>query len=115
MLENSIYSVISPEGCASIMWRDSTKKDIAAQALRITAKDILELGICDEVIPEPPGGAQHDYDLAANHLADALDKHLAQLEKLPTQSLLDERYNKFRKMAQYFRIEEPSHSVSAGS
>ena len=65
MLENSIYSVISPEGCASIMWRDSSKKDIAAQALRITAKDNLEMGFCDEVIPEPAGGAHHDYDAAA--------------------------------------------------
>src|SRR5579875_237180 len=115
MLENSIYSVISPEGCASIMWRDSTKKDIAAQALHITAKDILELGICDEVIPEPPGGAHHDYDLAANHLADALEKHLSQLERLPVPALLDARYNKFRKMAQYFRVEVSGDSVSGRS
>src|SRR5271155_5164902 len=99
MMENSIYSVISPEGCASIMWRDASKKDIAAQALRITAKDILELGICDEVIPEPAGGAQHDYDAAANALADVLDRQLSELEKLPTAVLLDARYNKFRKMA----------------
>jgi acetyl-CoA carboxylase carboxyl transferase subunit alpha len=102
MLENSIYSVISPEGCASIMWRDSSKKDVAAQALRITAKDILELGIADDVIPEPAGGAHHDFDEAANNLADALEKHLAELEKLPVQELLDARYNKFRNMAQYF-------------
>ena len=74
MQENSIYSVISPEGCASIMWRDSSKKDIAAAALRITAKDNLEMGFCDEVIPEPPGGAHHDYDAAAAALADVLDK-----------------------------------------
>lgn len=106
MMENSIYSVISPEGCASIMWRDSTKKDIAAAALRITAKDNLELGICDEVIPEPPGGAHHDYDVAANALADVLEKHLLGLEKLPTDALLNARYEKFRKMAQYFRTEE---------
>ena len=106
MLENSIYSVISPEGCASIMWRDASKKSIAAQALRITAKDIQELGICDEVIPEPPGGAHHDYDEAANHLADALEKHLAELEKLPARDLLDGRYNKFRHMAQYFTVVE---------
>jgi acetyl-CoA carboxylase carboxyl transferase subunit alpha len=106
MLENSIYSVISPEGCASIMWRDSNKKDVAAAALRITAKDNLELGICDEVIPEPPGGAHHDYDEAAKTLADALEKHLSELEKLPVKALLDARYEKFRKMAQYFRTEE---------
>jgi acetyl-CoA carboxylase carboxyl transferase subunit alpha len=106
MLENSTYSVISPEGCASIMWRDSNKKDVAAAALRITAKDNLELGICDEVIAEPAGGAQHDYDAAANALADVLDKHLSELEKLPTAELLNARYSKFRKMAQYFQTEE---------
>ena len=74
MQENSIYSVISPEGCASIMWRDSSKKDVAAAALRITAKDNLEMGFCDEVIPEPAGGAHNDYDVAAASLAEVLDK-----------------------------------------
>ena len=102
MQENSIYSVISPEGCASIMWRDSAKKDIAAAALRITAKDNFEMGFCDEVIPEPPGGAHHDYDAAATALAESLDKNLAELEKLSTQELLDARYKKFRNMAQYY-------------
>jgi acetyl-CoA carboxylase carboxyl transferase subunit alpha len=104
MMENTIYSVISPEGCASIMWRDSNKKDIAAQALRITAKDNLELGICDEVIPEPPGGAHHDFEAAANSLADVLEKHLSELEKLSTEALLAARYDKFRNMAQYFEV-----------
>ncbi len=103
MMENSIYSVISPEGCASIMWRDASKKDIAAAALRITAKDNLEMGFCDEVIPEPPGGAQHDYDAAAASLSAVLDKQLSGLEKLPVQELLDARYKKFRDMAQYFQ------------
>jgi acetyl-CoA carboxylase carboxyl transferase subunit alpha len=103
MMENSIYSVISPEGCASIMWRDASKKDIAAAALRITAKDNLEMGFCDEVIPEPPGGAQHDYDAAAASLSAVLDKQLSGLEKLPVQELLDARYRKFRDMAQYFQ------------
>jgi acetyl-CoA carboxylase carboxyl transferase subunit alpha len=106
MLENSIYSVISPEGCASIMWRDSAKKDVAAQALRITAKDNLELGICDEVLPEPPGGAHHDHDAMAKVLGDVLEKHLSELEKLPTEALLEARYQKFRKMAQFFTVEE---------
>lgn len=104
MQENSIYSVISPEGCASIMWRDAGKKDIAAAALRITAKDNLEMGFCNEVIPEPPGGAQHDYDTAAASLADALERHLSDLEKQPIQQLLDERYKKFRNMAQYYQM-----------
>src|SRR5581483_9321324 len=102
MLENSVYSVISPEGCASIMWRDSTKKDVAAAALRITAKDNLEMGICDEVIPEPSGGAHHDHDAMAKTLGDVLEKHLAELEKLSTEDLLNARYEKFRKMAQCF-------------
>ena len=113
MLENSIYSVISPEGCASIMWRDANKKELAAQALRITAKNIFELGVCDEVIPEPAGGAHHDYEAAANLLADALEKHLAELEKLSVRELLDGRYNKFRHMAQFFRVEDvPAHAQS---
>jgi acetyl-CoA carboxylase carboxyl transferase subunit alpha len=102
MQENSIYSVISPEGCASIMWRDAAKKDIAAAALHITAKDNLEMGFCDEVIPEPPGGAHHDYDAAAASLAEALEKHLGELEKLSLPQLLDARYKKFRNMAQYY-------------
>ncbi len=105
MLENSIYSVISPEGCASIMWRDSAKKAVAAQALRITAKDNLELGICDEVIPEPQGGAHHDHDAMAKTLGDVLEKQLSELEKMSTQELLGARYNKFRNMAQYFEVE----------
>jgi acetyl-CoA carboxylase carboxyl transferase subunit alpha len=84
------------------MWRDSTKKDIAAAALRITAKDNLEMGFCDEVIPEPPGGAHHDYDTAAAALAEALGRHLGELEKMPTQGMLDARYKKFRDMAQYY-------------
>jgi len=103
MQENSIYSVISPEGCASIMWRDSAKKDIAAAALRITAKDNLEMGFCDEVIAEPPGGAQNDYDAAAASVDEILEKHLSELEKLPLQQLLDGRYKKFRTMAQYYQ------------
>jgi acetyl-CoA carboxylase carboxyl transferase subunit alpha len=102
MQENSIYSVISPEGCASIMWRDSTKKDIAAAALRITAKDNLEMGFCDEVISEPPGGAHNDYDAAAASVAEILEKHLSELEKLPLAQLLNARYKKFRNMAQFY-------------
>ena len=104
MLENSVYSVISPEGCASIMWRDSAKKDVAAQALRITAKDNLEMGICDEVIPEPTGGAHHDHDAMAKMLGDVLERHLSELEKMTTQELLDARYKKFRDMAQFFEV-----------
>lgn len=113
MLENSFYSVISPEGCAAIMWRDSGKKELAAQAMRITAKDNLELGLCDEVIPEPAGGAQNDYDAAANFLAEALEKHLSELEKLPVAELVDGRYRKFRNIAQYFETVEPKATAPA--
>jgi len=112
MQENSIYSVISPEGCASIMWRDSSKKDIAAAALRITAKDNFEMGFCDDVIPEPPGGAHHDYDAAAAALAEALERHLGELEKMSTKELLDSRYKKFRNMAQYYEtVSSPPAAV----
>jgi acetyl-CoA carboxylase carboxyl transferase subunit alpha len=113
MLENSIYSVISPEGCAAIMWRDSGKKELAAKAMRITAQDNLELGLCDEVIPEPSGGAHHDYDAAANLLADALEKHLSELERMPLPALLDARYNKFRNIARYFEKVESNAGAPA--
>jgi acetyl-CoA carboxylase carboxyl transferase subunit alpha len=113
MLENSFYSVISPEGCAAIMWRDAGKKELAAQAMRITAKDNLELGLCDEVISEPPGGAHNDYDAAASFLADALEKNLSELEKTPITDLLDARYKKFRNIAQYFETVETPASAPA--
>jgi acetyl-CoA carboxylase carboxyl transferase subunit alpha len=102
MMENAVYSVISPEGCASIMWRDATKKELAAEALRITAPDLIELGCVDAIIDEPPGGAHTDPDLAAKLLDDALQKHFGEIEKLPAQELVDSRYNKFRKMAQFY-------------
>jgi len=105
MLENTVYSVISPEGCASIMWRDSTKRDVAAQALRITPKDLMQLGCIDEIVSEPPGGAHSDHDAAAVLLNQALQKHFEELQKLPAQQLTENRYQKFRKMAQYFTEE----------
>jgi len=105
MLENSIYSVISPEGCASIMWRDAGKKELAAQALRITATDLKELGCVDEVVPEPEGGAHRDHDAAAALLDSALQKNYCQLKKIPAPELLASRYNKFRQMARFFREE----------
>jgi len=102
MLENSIYSVISPEGCASIMWRDATKRDIAAEALRITAKDMVEFGVIDAVVPEPPGGAHRDPKAAADLLASELHKQLSELQALSLEQLLAARYDKFRKMAQFY-------------
>jgi acetyl-CoA carboxylase carboxyl transferase subunit alpha len=105
MMENSIYSVISPEGCAAIMWRDATKKELAAEAMRITATDLSELGCIDDIVPEPEGGAHRDHEAAANLLDISLQKHLSELRKLPTSDLLVSRYNKFRNMGQFFRIE----------
>ena len=80
MLENSIYSVISPEGCASIMWRDATKRDVAAEALRITAKDMVEFGVVDAVVPEPAGGAHRDHKAAADLLAAELQQTARRVE-----------------------------------
>src|ERR1700678_687394 len=102
MMENSIYSVISPEGCAAIMWRDSTKKELAAEAMRITATDLSELGCIDDIVPEPPSGAHRDHQAAASLLDAALQKHLGELQKMPPAELLSSRYGKFRKIAQFF-------------
>jgi len=105
MMENSIYSVISPEGCAAIMWRDATKKELAAEAMRITADDLKELGCIDDIVAEPEGGAHKDYEAAANLVDASLQKHLAELKKISPAELVVSRYNKFRKMAQFFRTE----------
>ena len=105
MMENSIYSVISPEGCAAIMWRDATKKELAAEAMRITATDLSELGCIDDIVPEPEGGAHRDYEAAANLLDVSLQKHFSELRKIPPQDLIVSRYDKFRTMAQFFKTE----------
>jgi acetyl-CoA carboxylase carboxyl transferase subunit alpha len=102
MMENAVYSVISPEGCASIMWRDATKKELAAEALRITAPDLIELGCVDAIVTEPPGGAHTDPDAAAKLVDEALERHLSEVQKLPPKELVSSRYEKFRKMAQFF-------------
>lgn len=102
MLENAVYSVISPEGCASIMWRDATKAESAAEALRITATDLLELKLVDEIVPEPEGGAHLDYDKAAKLLDAALARHLEEVSRLSPEELLEKRYEKFRQMGQFF-------------
>jgi acetyl-CoA carboxylase carboxyl transferase subunit alpha len=102
MMENTVYSVISPEGCASIMWRDASKRDVAAQALRITPKDLMELGCIDEIVAEPPGGAHNDHDATAALLDAALQKHLGELSRTPRSELPMMRYQKFRKMATFF-------------
>jgi acetyl-CoA carboxylase carboxyl transferase subunit alpha len=105
MMENSIYSVISPEGCAAIMWRDASKKELAAEAMRITASDLSELGCIDGIVPEPEGGAHRDHEAAAALLDASLQKHYADLKKLPPAELLVSRYEKFRNIAQFFKTE----------
>jgi acetyl-CoA carboxylase carboxyl transferase subunit alpha len=102
MMENTVYSVISPEGCAAIMWRDAGKKALAAEALRITAQDLDEFGIIDAIVPEPDDGAHRDHEAAATKLSESLQQHLAELKELPIKQLIDARYNKFRNMAQFF-------------
>src|SRR5437762_1567373 len=104
ILENSFYSVISPEGCASIIWRDATKAETAAAAMKITAKDLKDLGIVDEIIPEPDGGAHTDHEGAARLLDDVLDRQLVALTNEPVRELLAARYEKFRKMGQFFDL-----------
>jgi acetyl-CoA carboxylase carboxyl transferase subunit alpha len=102
MFENSVYSVISPEGCASIMWRSAGKAEIAAEALHITAKDLLELRLIDEIIPEPEGGAHVDYEASARSLDEVLVNSLREFSRLPAQELIARRYEKFRRMGQFF-------------
>src|ERR1700747_1981743 len=101
ILENSFYSVISPEGCAAIMWRDATKAETAAAAMKSTAKDLKELGIVDEIVAEPEGGAHTDHEAAARLLDQVLDRQLVTLTNQPVAELLDARYEKFRKMGQF--------------
>ena len=98
MLENSVYSVISPEGCASILFRDATKADKAADALKLTAKDLKGMGIIDEIVPEPAGGAHRDHARAADNLAKALRKNLTDLAALSPDALVQDRYTRFRKL-----------------
>jgi len=102
ILENGFYSVISPEGCASIIWRDSSKAETAAIAMKIMAGDLKELGIIDEIIPEPDGGAHGDHEGAARLLGDVIERQLLVLSSQSPKQLLDKRYEKFRRMGQFF-------------
>jgi acetyl-CoA carboxylase carboxyl transferase subunit alpha len=102
MLENAIYSVISPEGCASIMWKDATRKQQAAAALRYTAKDTKALGCVDDVIGEPPGGTQADLPRAFELVDASLTRHFTELKAMPLDEMLAKRYDKFRNMAQFY-------------
>ncbi len=101
MLEYATYSVISPEGCASILWRDDDKKAEAAEAMKITAADLMRLGVVDEIVTESPGGAHRDHEASARNLAVALACHLHELESLSPTALRDGRYRKFRDMGAF--------------
>ncbi len=102
MLENAVYSVISPESCAAIVWRDAGKAELAAAALKVTAEDLVRLGLVDGIIPEPVGGAHEDWDEAARLLKEQLLKSLDELSRLTPRELVDHRYDKFRAMGNFF-------------
>jgi len=106
MLENAIYSVISPEGCASIMWKDASKKQQAAAALKYTAFSVQDLGCVDDVLSEPEGGTHTDPACAMAMVDERLQYHLAAIEAKPLHQLLEERYQKFRNIAQFYTVAE---------
>ncbi|MBS1799164.1 MAG: acetyl-CoA carboxylase carboxyltransferase subunit alpha [Acidobacteria bacterium] len=114
MLENSIYSVISPEGCASIMWKDANKKQQAAQALKYTASDVQLMGCVDDVLAEPEGGSQNDPTLAFSIVDDRLRHHLASLRTLSIDQMLEERYRKFRNIAQFYTSDSALPAAASG-
>jgi len=101
VLENAYYSVISPEGCAAILWKSGNKAPEAAEALKLTAKDLLEMGLIDEILPEPLGGAHRDSQRTAEDLKEAINRNLKALNSLSTTKLLELRYEKFRKMGKF--------------
>ena len=102
ILENALYFVITPESCAAIMWRDAANKQLAAEAMRISAPEVAALGCVDEIIPEPPGGVHTDREAGCGLLGGALKKHLAELKATPTETLVAARQQKFRNIAQFF-------------
>jgi acetyl-CoA carboxylase carboxyl transferase subunit alpha len=104
MLEYSVYSVISPEGCAAILWKDGEKGKVAAESLKLTATDLYRMGIIDEIVKEPLGGAHRDPQKVAEDLRETVARHLSDLEKMDLDELLKLRYEKFRKMGSF--IEE---------
>jgi acetyl-CoA carboxylase carboxyl transferase subunit alpha len=108
ILENSYYSVISPEGCAAILWKDRAAAPKAAEALKFSPKDLKGFGVVDSIISEPAGGAHRDYDFAAKNLKKEIKAALSKLEKLSTNKLLDKRYAKFRNMGVFEELDATS-------
>ncbi|HET9208997.1 MAG TPA: acetyl-CoA carboxylase carboxyltransferase subunit alpha [Thermoanaerobaculia bacterium] len=101
ILEYATYSVISPEGCAAILWKDQDRKAEAAEAMKMTAPDLLALGVVDEIIPEPPGGAHTDPDATCRRVGDAVERALQELSRISTKELLARRYEKFRSLGRF--------------
>jgi acetyl-CoA carboxylase carboxyl transferase subunit alpha len=106
ILENAYYSVISPEACSAILWKDRRHAAEAAEALKLTAQDLMGLGVVDEVVPEPEGGAHRDHDLAAANLGTALRRNIERIKALPIEELMQKRYEKFRKLGKYTEGED---------
>jgi acetyl-CoA carboxylase carboxyl transferase subunit alpha len=102
ILENALYFVITPESCAAIMWRDAAHKQLAAEAMRISASEVKALGCVDEIIPEPPEGIHTNREAGYAALSEALVRHLAELESMPVEAMVAARQQKFRKMAQFY-------------
>ncbi len=115
ILENAYYSVISPEGCAAILWKDRAAASKAAEALKITAKHLLHLGLVDDVIPEPLGGAHHDPGTTTGTVRERLLQHLEELLKLPTAERLKQRYDKFRNFGHFAETKAPAHNPVAAA
>ena len=113
MLEYSVYSVVSPKACASILWRDGEKEKTAAESLKLTANDLLSFGVIDEVVREPLGGAHRDPQEMARSLKTRVVDHLRELQALPTEELLNLRYEKFRKIGAFIEGAPPSYAAPA--
>jgi acetyl-CoA carboxylase carboxyl transferase subunit alpha len=108
MLEYAVYSVITPEGCASILWKNQTRVEDAARAMKMTAADLVELGIADRVVQEPAGGAHRDHDAAAEAVADAVARELTVVSAQSTAARLEARYEKFRRMGSFAEAQRTS-------
>ncbi|CAM4117118.1 acetyl-CoA carboxylase carboxyltransferase subunit alpha [Paenibacillus alkaliterrae] len=115
MLENAIYSAISPNGAASILWKDASRADQAAEAMKITAKDLLEFGVIEDIIAEPQGGAHKDLEFQAEQIKDKLWQHLQELLPMNAEQLIEDRYNKFRKVGQFRIAQQQSTETSSAS
>lgn len=111
MMENAYYSVISPEGCASILWKDPTKNAVAAEALKMHVEDLLELGIVDAKIEEPAGGAHLDPSAAYQNVKTFIQNQIAHLKMVPVDLLLENRYQKFRKMGKFDSLTVENHEA----